>query len=86
MFLALNLLSTRRQMMEKMNINGTRTRRRGRGMTPSEVMVYNLCESPREIEEIFFEISSELELKERRSHDEFEACLKALKKRNLLLY
>ena len=55
-------------------------------MTPSEVLIYNLCESPELRAEIFFEISSEVDDRKRGSHDEYEACLKALKKRNLLLY
>lgn len=55
-------------------------------MTPSEVMVVSLCDDPETRQKIFAEITLELMSVRRRPHDEFEACVRVLRKRGLLLY
>lgn len=55
-------------------------------MTPIEVMVYNLCDKQEIREEIFKEVSAEIERPGKTHIDKFEVCLNALKRRGLIFF
>ncbi len=57
-----------------------------RGLSPAEVLIFNLCDGKRTREDIFGEVVAKIENSADDPHVAFEVCLETLKKRGLIYY
>lgn len=70
----------------KVRVMITQVRKKSRkGMTPTEVLVNNLCDSEGVKEKIFREVDSYVQAKN-EPHQEFNICLEILKRHGLIVY
>lgn len=56
------------------------------GLSPAELLVYNLCDGNKTPREVYREILSDIEFTNKDPREVFQLCLKELKKKGLILY
>jgi hypothetical protein len=58
----------------------------GKGLTPTEILIFNLCDGKLTRDEIADEVIHEIKDSFKNPHEEFNICLETLKKRGLIAY
>lgn len=57
-----------------------------KGLSPAELLVYNLCDGTKTPREVYREILSDIEFTNKDPREVFRTCLEALKEKGLIVY
>ncbi|MBI2092225.1 MAG: hypothetical protein HYY43_01770 [Deltaproteobacteria bacterium] len=70
----------------KINKVDMKTNHFSKVLTPTEVLIYNLCDGKLTRDEIADEVIHEIKDSSKNPHEEFCMCLETLKKKGLIVY